>query len=154
MLDAKANERSATLLLVKLTAAVLLLPTLGACLDGALVYLVKAQLAAAVEASALAAARSLSLAQPVGAQQANARRMGAQCFTVHFPAGLMGAQVVGGPDIGPHIFIAESALHKPVVTVTVSVIVPAYCMRILGFRHSAVSASRQATGRAVSQFIS
>ena len=147
MLDANANERGATLLLVTFVSAFLLIPIVGTCIDGAVLYLVKAKLSSAVDAAALAAARSLNVGQTVAEQQANAQYLGAQYFTANFPLGLMGAKVVGGQDISNSILITEAVLHKRVVTVTVSVTLPTYFMRIVGFNSSTVSASGQATRR-------
>ncbi len=147
MLDAKASERGATLLLVTFVSAFLLIPIVGTCIDGAVLYLVKAKLSAAVDAAALATARSLNVGQTVKEQEANAQYLGAQYFTANFPLGLMGAKVVGGQDISNSILITEPMLHKRVVTVTVSVTLPTYFMRIVGFTSSTVSASGQATRR-------
>jgi Flp pilus assembly protein TadG len=147
MPDAKAKQRGATLLLVAFVSAFLLIPIVGTCIDGAVLYLVKAKLSAAVDSAALATARSLNVGQTVKEQEANAQYIGAQYFTANFPAGLMRATVVGGQDITNSILITETDLHKRVVTVTVSVTLPTYFMRILGFDSSTVSASGQATRR-------
>jgi hypothetical protein len=59
----------------------------------------------------------------------------------------MNTTVVGGQDISRSINIDETELHKRIVTVTISVVVPLYFMRILGFQNSTVSATGQATRR-------
>jgi Mg-chelatase subunit ChlD len=147
MREAKAKQRGATLLLVTFVSAFLLIPIVGTCIDGAVLYLVKAKLSSAVDAAALAAARSLNVGQTVAEQQSYAQSVGAQYFTANFPAGLMGAAVVGGQNVTNSIIITEPVLHKRVVSVNVSVTLPTYFMRILGFNSSTVSAGGQATRR-------
>jgi Flp pilus assembly protein TadG len=147
MLDAKANERGATLLLVTFVSAFLLIPIVGTCIDGAVLYLVKTKLSSAVDAAALAAARSLSVGQTPADQENNAKSIGAAYFTANFPAGFMGATVVGGQDITSSIVIPETILPQRVVTINVSVTLPTLFMRIVGFNSSTVSASGQATRR-------
>jgi Flp pilus assembly protein TadG len=155
MADANTNQRGATLLLVAFISAFLLIPIVGTCIDGAVLYLVKAKLSSAVDAAALATARSLNVGQTVDEQKSHAQYIGAQYFSANFPTspdqhgspGPMGAKVVGGQDITNSIVITEPVLHKRVVTVTVSVTLPTYFMRMIGFNNSTVSASGQATRR-------
>jgi Flp pilus assembly protein TadG len=49
MRDPKASERGATLILVTFVSAFLLIPIVGTCIDGAVLYLVKAKLSSAVD---------------------------------------------------------------------------------------------------------
>jgi Mg-chelatase subunit ChlD len=150
---AKASERGATLLMVAFLSTFLMIPIIGMCIDGAVLYLVKAKLSSAVDAAALSTARSLNLGQTLNDQECNAETLGAQYFTANFPTGIMGSSLVGGSDLSQpclnnsRIAITEPVLHKRVVTVTVSVVVPLYFMRILGFKNSTVSATGQATRR-------
>jgi len=130
--------------MVTFVATFLLIPTIGTCIDGAALYWVKARLSAAVDASALATARSLNVGQTVADQETAARQVGAQYFTANFPTGVMQATVAGG---APTIAINETAVHMRIVTVTASATVPTFFMRILGFNKSTVSASGQATRR-------
>ena len=149
MVQSKVRERGATLLMVAFISAFLLIPVIGTCIDGAMIYWVKARLSSAVDAAALSTARSLNVGQSVKDQEANAKLIGNQYFAANFPPGLMKATVVGGPNINDdqHINIDEVEIHKRVVTVNVSVVVPLYFMPILGFKNSTVSATGQATRR-------
>jgi Flp pilus assembly protein TadG len=147
MVQAKPRERGATLLMVTFVSAFLLIPIIGVCIDGAVLYWAKARLSSAVDAAALATARSLNVGQSASSQESNARFIGAQYFTANFPAGLMQTTVVGGQDISTSINIDETSLHKRIVTVNVSITVPLYFMRILGYSTSTVAATGQATRR-------
>jgi Flp pilus assembly protein TadG len=144
MVRAKTRERGATLLLVTFVSAFLLLPIIGVCIDGAVLYWVKARLSAAVDASALATARSLSVGQSDAAQLTNALAIGRMYFTANFPAGMMRTKLVGD---GPTITINESVVHQRIVNVSVSVNMPLFFMPLLGFQNQTVSASGQATRR-------
>jgi Flp pilus assembly protein TadG len=144
MVASKTGERGATLLLVTFVSTFLLIPIIGTSIDAAVLYWIKARLSSAVDAAALATARSLNVGQTVDAQKTNATATGKAYFTANFPAGVMRTTVTGG---GPTITIDESVLHKRIVTVTASVTVPLFFMRILGFSSSPAAASGQATRR-------
>jgi Mg-chelatase subunit ChlD len=144
MVASKAGERGATLLLVTFVSTFLLVPIVGTCIDAAVLYWVKARLSSAVDAAALATARSLNVGQTAAAQITNATATGQSYFTANFPPGVMRSTVVGG---GPTISIDETVLHKRIVTVTASVIVPLFFMRILGLNSSTAAATGQATRR-------
>jgi Flp pilus assembly protein TadG len=124
MRDPKASERGATLILVTFVSAFLLIPIVGTCIDGAVLYLVKAKLSSAVDAAALSTARSLNVGQTVAEQEAYAQSVGAQYFTANFPPGFMGASVVGGQNVTNSIVITETVLHERIVTVNVAVTLP------------------------------
>jgi Mg-chelatase subunit ChlD len=151
-MNRKARQRGATLLMVTFVATFLLIPIIGTCIDGAVLYWVKARLSAAVDASALATARSLNVGQTVAAQECNATQLGANYFNANFPAGVMRTTLVGTQDLSTcpgntRIVINETAVHMRTVTVTVSVTVPTFFMRILGFNNSTVAATGQAARR-------
>ena len=147
MVQRRVRERGATLLMVSFISAFLLIPVIGTCIDGAILYWVKARLSAAVDAAALSTARSLNVGQSVKDQETNAKLIGNQYFAANFPPGLMKTTVVGGQDISNSININEVEIHKRVVTISISVVVPLYFMPILGFKNSTVSATGQATRR-------
>ncbi len=153
MVQQRARERGAALLLVTFVSAFLLIPIIGLCIDGAVVYWVKARLSSAVDATALATARSLNVGQDVSSQMCNAVTLGGEYFTANFPTSVMGTTVVGGPNLGQpclnnsRISITEVGLHSRVVTVSASVSVPLYFMPFLGFKNQTVAATGQATRR-------
>ena len=144
MIAAKIRERGATLLLVTFVSTFFLIPIIGVCIDGAVLYWVKARLSAAVDATALATGRSLNVGQSDSAQISNALAIGQMYFTANFPTGVMKTTVVGGT---PTITVNESTAHQRIVTVTVSVTVPLYFMPMLGFKNQTVAATGQATRR-------
>ena len=96
MIAAKIRERGATLLLVTFVSTFFLIPIIGVCIDGAVLYWVKARLSAAVDATALATGRSLNVGQSDSAQISNALAIGQMYFTANFPTGVMKTTVVGG----------------------------------------------------------
>jgi Flp pilus assembly protein TadG len=144
MAEAKAREHGATLLMVTFISTFLLIPTVGTCIDGAMLYCVRARLSAAVDATALATAQALNVGRSDSVQLSNALTTGQNHFAAHFPSGVMKTTVVGG---APTININEPVAHYRTVTVTASITVPLHFMRILGFKNQLVSASGQASGR-------
>jgi hypothetical protein len=144
MVQTKPRERGATLLMVTFISTFLLIPIIGTCIDGAIVYWVKARLSAAVDAAALSTGRALSVGQSSSAQITNAIAIGQSYFTANFPPGVMKSTVVGG---APTINVVSNGLHQRVINVTVSVVIPLYFMPILGFKNQTISATGQATRR-------
>lgn len=144
MVQRKPRERGATLLMVTFVSTFLLIPIIGTCIDGAVLYWVKARLSAAVDATALATGRSLNVGQTDAQQLANAIAIGQTYFTANFPTGVMHTSVVGGT---PTITIDESVAHVRKVTVTVAINIPLFFMPMLGFNHQTVAATGQATRR-------
>src|ERR1700722_12377958 len=124
MVKANARERGGTLLMVTFISTFLLIPIIGTCIDGAVLYWVKARLSAAADSTALSTARALNVGQTLAAQECNAMPLGGQYFTANFPTGVMGTSVVGGPTLGQscsdsRLVIAEQILHTRTVTVNV-----------------------------------
>ena len=144
MVQANPRERGATLLMVTFVSAFLLIPIIGTCIDGAVLYWAKARLSAAVDATALATGRALSVGQSSSEQIADAIVIGQSYFAANFPAGVMRTTILGN---GPVISIADSGTHQRTVTVNVSVVVPLYFMPIMGYNNQTVAATGQATRR-------
>jgi Flp pilus assembly protein TadG len=136
MAGAKAPERGATLLMVAFVSIFLLIPIIGTCVDGAIVYWAQRRLSVAVDAAALAAARALSVEQSDSAQLRNAQATGRNYFRANFPPGVMNTTVVGGV---PSSAISESVTHQKIV--------PLYFMPVLGFKNQIISATGRATTR-------
>jgi Mg-chelatase subunit ChlD len=140
----KAKQGGTTLLLVTFVSTFVLMPIIGTCIDGAILFWAKARLQTAIDATALATARSLNVGQSTAAQETNARQLGSQYFAANFPAGVMRTAVVGG---APTITIDETVVHKRIVTVTASITLPTFFMRVIGVNNSVAAASGQATRR-------
>ncbi|MBV9157683.1 MAG: VWA domain-containing protein, partial [Acidobacteriaceae bacterium] len=123
-----------------------LLPVIGLAIDGSITYWMKARLSAAVDASALATARGLSVGENLTSQTANAIATGDSYFNANFPPGVMGTSVqnAGGE---PTITISTGTLNTLVATVSASVNVPLYFLRIMGFKNATLAATGTATRR-------
>jgi Flp pilus assembly protein TadG len=127
-----------------LMTALVLVPMIGLAIDGTILYWTKAKLSAAVDAAALAAARSLSVGQTIDAQRASAQSIGVQYLNANFPSGWMGVTTqFSTANIDPE----EGTNRTRTVAVSASATVPLYFMRILGHASATVSASGQSSRR-------
>src|ERR1022692_2324530 len=70
--DKRRGRRGIVVIMLSLMVAVVMLPLVGLAIDGSILYLVQAKLSAAVDAAALAAARSLSVGLALNSQTASA----------------------------------------------------------------------------------
>lgn len=140
----RRHQRGATLILFTLLAVLVVIPLVGLAVDGSIVYWMKGKLSAAVDASALATARSLSVGLTLAQQTASATAVGQQYFAANLPAGMMGITVVGSQ---PTITIAQTGLHTRTATVQASITVPLYFLRLLGFSTATVADTGQASRR-------
>ncbi len=120
----------------------LLIPVAGLAIDASVVYLMKAKLSAAVDAAALATARSLNLDSTPN-NQTPATNTGQYYFSANLPAGTMGVTVQSG---SPAISVTSSN-NTLQATATATIQVPLYFMRLLGFPTSTLSASGEASRR-------
>jgi Flp pilus assembly protein TadG len=82
----KAREKG-TSLMVGVTALVFLVPLTGLTVDVGMIYAVKSKLQGAVDGSALAAARALSLGQDQPTETASAQTNATLWFNANFPTG-------------------------------------------------------------------
>jgi Flp pilus assembly protein TadG len=116
--------------------ALVILPLIGLAIDGSILYWTKAKLSAAVDAAALAAGRNPS---------ANPSTEASEYVYANFPPGWMGA-VFSSPPAATVDFPAQSQRR---VTVTASVSVPLFFMRIIGQSNGIVGASAASSRRSV-----
>jgi hypothetical protein len=105
----------------------------GLAVDAGTMYVIKGRLSSAVDAAALAAGRSLNLANTLSAAQTAATATANQFFTANFPSGFLGA---GTPTVSIPPFVDETdANGNPTgildIAVTASVPAPTYFIRIL-----------------------
>lgn len=115
-------------------------PIVGLAIDAGFLFAVKARLAAAVDAAALAAARSLAVGLTMAEQEASARDRAIAFFNANYPPGLFGT---GNRNVV--VDVAETAFRTRTVTVTASVDSPLFFMRVL---HDAPTTLVSAAGRA------
>jgi Flp pilus assembly protein TadG len=128
---------------VIVTTALMLMfvvPVVGLAIDAGFLYAVKARLSAAVDAAALAAARSLALGQTIAEQEGAARARAAAFFAANYPVGMMNSQT---PQINTEI--AETGFRTRTVTVTGTVDSPLFFMRMIS---SAPTTTVGAAGKA------
>jgi Flp pilus assembly protein TadG len=147
-LRGKAGERGATLILFSLLLSSLLIPIIGLAIDGSIIWWMKTKLSSAVDASALAAARSLNLASNSSQLQTTAATVGAEYFTANFPAGVMGTTLskISG-QTSPVITVDSTNDQIIKVTVQAVISVPTYFLRILGYKSVPLGDKGQSTRR-------
>lgn len=130
----RARERGSSLILLSYLMTTVLLPMIGLAIDGSICWWMKTKLSSAVDASALAAARSLSLAASESQLQTEAQTVGTQYFNVNFPAGVMGVTIsTVNSQTSPLVTVVDTNAQVITVTVQAVVKVPVYFLRILGY---------------------
>ena len=112
----------------------------GLAVDLGRSYVIKSNLSKAVDAAALAAART------IGEGQSAARDEASKIFNVNFRNGYLGVTSVQNP---PLIDFSVAADDSNVITVSSRAVLPTTFMQIAGFTNINVSASGQATRRLV-----
>jgi Flp pilus assembly protein TadG len=143
-LSSKSGERGAAFILLILVFMLVLLPVIGLAIDGSICYWMKTKLSAAVDASALAGARSLSSAASPLTYSSTASAVANEYFSANFPPGYMGTSVVGG---NPVTTVNTSLAHEIQVTVAGTISVPLYFLRILHVNTATIAATGQSTRR-------
>lgn len=116
------------------------IPVVGLAIDAGFLFAVKARLQSAVDAAALAAARSLAVGLTIEEQESSARARATAFFHANYPNGMFNTTP---PD--PVTAVAETAFRTRTVTVTGSVQTPLFFMRMI---HNAGSTVVSASGKA------
>jgi Flp pilus assembly protein TadG len=138
------RRRGSAAILLTMMLTFLLLPLTGLAIDGSIQYLVRTKLSAAVDASALAGARSLSKGLDLASQTAAAQLTVEKFFAANFPTGFWRTSPV---DLS--ISIAETSLKTRSVTVSASLTSPLYFLRMLGFESTNIAVQGRASRRDV-----
>jgi Flp pilus assembly protein TadG len=118
-------------------ALVVLTVFCGLAVDATVLFLCRAKLSAAVDASVLAGARSVILTDTPAAAQTQALTAAGSFFTANFPSGYMGSQAFTMPAVGSSnanfspTFNWNSTTGIITVSVNASVNAPLYFMRVL-----------------------
>ena len=112
----------------------------GLAVDLGRSYVIKSNLSKAVDAAALAAARTIGEGQSAARDEAN------KIFNVNFRNGYLGVTSVQNP---PLIDFSVAADDSNVITVSSRAVLPTTFMQVFGFRDINVAASGQATRRLV-----
>jgi Flp pilus assembly protein TadG len=137
---------------ILLTHAVMIFFTIamiGLAVDAGTMYVIKGRLSSAVDAAALAAGRSVNLANTVAAASAAATATATQFFNANFPNGYLGT---GTMNLTTPTFTQETdGFGNPNgildIAVNASVPAPTYFMQIFGIKTVNVSGTGTATRR-------
>jgi Flp pilus assembly protein TadG len=127
----------------------------GLAIDATVLFMVRAKLSGAVDAAALAGARSVNLGSTQAEAQTSAYTAADTFFLANFPNGYLGSQAITMPAIGSTntsydpSFSQSNSTGLITMQVTAQVQAPIYFMRILGFQNITVSAAGTAKRRAL-----
>lgn len=115
----------------------------GLATDVGILYFLKARLSQAVDAAALAGARTLARGADINAQAANAQVVAVRYFNANFPSGFWGCTT----SIPTPVVTQDASSKIRYVTITAHATAPHYFLRLLGFNSSTLGASAQAARR-------
>jgi Flp pilus assembly protein TadG len=145
----RKKQRGAAIILLTLMLTTVLLPMVGLGIDGALLYIVKAKLSAAVDGGAIAAARSLSAGLTFDSQKTAAELTAQQFVKANFPNGFWNTSNLTFPTPIEVKEDTSTSVKRRTVAITANVDVPLIFMRILGHNKATVSAYGKAARRDV-----
>lgn len=136
----KANERGAAMIMFSFMIIAIIGPLIGFAIDGSICYWMKAKLSSSVDAAALAAARSLSLASSSTAMESTATTTASEYFAADFQTGRMGTSLPAVTEASPCTSgsnpcttVVVNSPQMITVTVQATVSVPLYFLRLIGF---------------------
>ena len=137
------SERGAILLLACFAMPVII-SLLGLGVDLSVMYSVKAKLQMACDGAAVAAIRSLSLAQDTASQTATATDAATMWFNANFAGNFMGATGTTAP-----VVTVDDAASVRSITVTATTFAPTYFMKYWGRPSTLIGATGQTSRRDV-----
>src|SRR6185295_4027428 len=141
--EQRKRQRGFAVIMTTLTMMVSL-PLVGLAVDVTVLYMIRGKLYQAVDAAALAGARSLGQGADGGTQKSNARTAATKFFNANFPSGYWGTSGISFPT--PAVDDTTVANYRTVTT-SASVNAPLYFLRILGQNTATIAASSQAGRR-------
>lgn len=143
------RRKGSALVLFTLLLPTLIIPMVGLGIDGAILFMVKAKLSAAVDAGALAAARALNAGLTMEAQEAAAKQTAREFVLANFPENYWGTKNLRfDPDIEVRQ-INDPNNRRRTVSVAGRVDAPLIFLRIFGREYTTVAASAVAARRDV-----
>ena len=159
----RGNHRgeSGTALILGTASMIFLIPMVGLAVDTGFLYSAKSKLQASVDGASLAAARALNLGITLQSQQSTAAQNAVNWFYANFPAAawastgtvmtIAGATNNASGFSSPSVNIFPDASNPQLdhVNVTASTNVPTWFMRWFGYSTLNISATGNATRRAV-----
>ncbi len=145
----RAGKRRGFILLTYAAMLFFTVGMIGLAVDAGTMYIIKGRLSSAVDAAALAAGRSVNLADSVSAATTAAANTATQFFNANFPSGFLGT---GAMNLSTPTFTQETDSNgNPTgmldIVVTASVPAPTYFMQIFGVTSVNVSSTGTATRR-------
>jgi Flp pilus assembly protein TadG len=146
---AGARRRNGVSLIVAALSLTFIIPVVGLMIDVGILYSVRARLQAAVDGSALAAARALSLGQTTGAQAAAAQQNAVDWFYANFPNKTWGTTNTQMTLASVTVFDDPNNAHVRNVTVIASTTVPGYFMNWFSANPTPLSTTGNASRRDV-----
>jgi Flp pilus assembly protein TadG len=133
------------------TMLIFVVGCVGLAVDVGTIYMIRARLVAAVDAAALAAGRSVNLANTVGQATTNAGTTANQFFSANFPNGYFNS--IGSPTVTPTFTQEPDVNGNPNgvldISVAASVSAPTYFMNIFNVHSINVTATGTASRRGV-----
>jgi Flp pilus assembly protein TadG len=132
-----SGERGAALLLFIVLTLLVVLPLIGLAIDGGIAYFAQSRITSAVDAAALAGARSLNVGEEFNPQTTPAKKIAVQYFYANFPNGFLNSTNTNVPD--PDVELSDT--HTITVSMQASTDVQLYFMPILGHPTAHLSAS-------------
>jgi len=142
---AKRRERGVVLLLGALCLPVIV-AILGITVDLSIMYAIKGRLQMACDGAAVAALRSLNLANSIASQQIPAQAVATQWFNANFNGNFMGAQ---GTSLQTPVVAQNNATYVTSVQVSATTNSPSYFMKYYNFGATEIGATGQASRRNV-----
>ncbi|HWB85718.1 MAG TPA: vWA domain-containing protein [Bryobacteraceae bacterium] len=143
----KTREQGIAILVTALSMVVVA-ATMGLAVDGSMLFLAKGRMSAAVDAAALAGARSLNRGLDLASQTAAATTVTEDFFHANFPDHFMGAT-----NIAVNVSIAETGYRVRTVAVTAQAEVPTYFLQVFRISSTTVSASATSSRRDVNVMV-
>jgi Flp pilus assembly protein TadG len=123
----QANSRRGAALAATGLALIVIVPAIGLGVEGSLLYLVRSRMTQAVDAAALAGARSFNSGATLADQRASVVATATKYFYANFPTGFWGATDL---TMTPSV-TEDNVNHLRTVTVAAVANVPVYFMRVL-----------------------
>jgi Mg-chelatase subunit ChlD len=121
----------------------------GLAIDAGTIYMIKSRLSSAVDAAALAAGRSVNLADSLPAAQTAAVNTADQFFTANFPNNYL--NTIGTPTVTPTLTQETDGNGNPNgvldIAINASVTAPTYFMNVFNIHNLTVSATGTASRR-------
>jgi Flp pilus assembly protein TadG len=143
------SKESGITLLLGTVSLLFIVPMIGLAVDVGFLYAVKSKLQAAVDGSALAAARALSIGQSLGSQTTAAQNNAVNWFYANFPNNYFGTQGTVMSSANVNVFAAPNNPQLFNVTVTATTQVDTFFMKWLGFGATTVGSTGNASRRTV-----